>query len=38
MSAYANLESELNKNLSAVVINDVGLVDEQGFYLKRKAG
>jgi hypothetical protein len=38
VSAYANLESELNKNLSAVVINDVGLVDEQGFYLKRKAG
>ena len=38
LSAYAQLESELNKNLSAVVINDLGLVDDQGFYLKRKAG
>lgn len=38
ISAYANLETELQKNLSAVVINDVGLVDEKGFYLKRKPG
>lgn len=35
---YEALENELAKNLSAVVINDVGLVDENGFYLKRKAG
>lgn len=37
-SAYANLEAELQKNLSAVVINDLGLVDDQGFYIKRKPG
>lgn len=28
ISAYANLEAELQKNLSAVVINDLGLVDD----------
>jgi len=37
-SNYESLEQELQKNLSAVVINDVGLVDDQGFYIKRKPG
>lgn len=35
---YARLEAELQKNLAAVVINESALVDDQGFYLKRKAG
>jgi len=35
---YARLEAELSKNLAAVVINESELVDNQGFYLKRKAG
>jgi Leucine-rich repeat (LRR) protein len=38
LNDYEALENELSKNLSAVIINDVGLVDDQGFYLKRKAG
>ena len=32
------LEQELQKNLSAVVINDIGLVDDQGFYIKKRLG
>jgi hypothetical protein len=35
---YARLEAELQKNLAAVVFNESTLVDDQGFYLKRKAG
>ena len=38
VAAYENLESELQKNLSAVVINDSALVDDQGFYVKKKTG
>lgn len=38
LSGYANLETELQKNLSAVVINDAGLVDDNGFYLKKRPG
>ena len=34
-SNYANLEYELTKNLSAVIINDHHLIDDKG-YMKRK--
>lgn len=37
-SSYDQLEQELQKNLSAVVINDIGLVDQQGFYIKKRLG
>jgi hypothetical protein len=32
---YANLEYELQKNLSAVLINDAHLIDDKGFTRKR---
>lgn len=35
---YANFEAELQKNLSGVVINEVGKVDDDGYYVKRKPG
>ena len=35
VSLYANLEFELTKNLSAVIINDHHLIDDKG-YMKRK--
>ena len=36
-ASYEAIESQLQKNLAAVIINDTHLVDADGFYLKPKA-
>jgi len=36
LHSYANLEYELQKNLSAVLINDTFMIDDRGYAAKKK--